>query len=407
MSNPSNQIDVVVIGGGAAGFFAAIHAKLPNNSVCIVEKSNKFLSKVKVSGGGRCNVTNACKINDEFAKFYPRGERQLKRAFYQFNSQSTIDWFESKGVKLYTQSDNRIFPVSNDSQTIVECLMNECKKTGVELHTNTPILSITPTTVGFILTSSTKTMHAKKVIIAAGGHPKISSFNWLKAFDIHIEPPVPSLFTFNLPNNPICTLMGNSVKETVVKIEGTKISAKGALLITHWGLSGPAILQLSAWGARILSEKNYHFSIFVNWLGEKMENELRLELLKQKAQSSDKLIVNAAPYAISSKLWNFLLEKHELPSHLRWKELEGKNLNKLIQALLYDKYTVSGKTTFKEEFVTCGGVSLNEINFNTMESKKIKGLFFVGEIIDIDGITGGFNFQAAWTTGYIAGINAQ
>lgn len=408
MPSKSNEInvDVAVIGGGAAGFFSAIHAKTTTNTVAIFEKSSKILSKVKVSGGGRCNVTNACFDNDLLSKSYPRGARQLKRAFYQFNAQSTIDWFESRGVKLKTQADNRVFPVSDESQSIIDCLFSETQKKDIDLFLNTAILSIEKKDDYFILSTTGKTIIANKVILASGGQPKATAYISLEELGLKIVSPTPSLFTFNMPNNPICKLMGNSVTNATVKIEGTKIVAKGALLITHWGMSGPAVLELSAWGARILAEKNYRFSILVNWLNDTTENELKENFLHLKNESPDKLISNTNPYFLSSTIWHFILDKYDISKQLKWKELEGKKLNKLVSSLLYDKYEVAGKTTFKEEFVTCGGVDLSEIDFNTMESKKIKGLYLIGELIDIDGITGGFNFQAAWTTGFIAGKNA-
>lgn len=408
MPSKSNEInvDVAVIGGGAAGFFSAIHAKTTTNTVAIFEKSSKILSKVKVSGGGRCNVTNACFDNDLLSKSYPRGARQLKRAFYQFNAQSTIDWFESRGVKLKTQADNRVFPVSDESQSIIDCLFSETQKKDIDLFLNTAILSIEKKDDYFILSTTGKTIIASKVILASGGQPKATAYISLEELGLKIVSPTPSLFTFNMPNNPICKLMGNSVTNATVKIEGTKLVAKGALLITHWGMSGPAVLELSAWGARILAEKNYRFSILVNWLNDTTENELKENFLHLKNESPDKLISNTNPYFLSSTIWHFILDKYDISKQLKWKELEGKKLNKLVSSLLYDKYEVAGKTTFKEEFVTCGGVDLSEIDFNTMESKKIKGLYLIGELIDIDGITGGFNFQAAWTTGFIAGKNA-
>lgn len=408
MPSKSNEInvDVAVIGGGAAGFFSAIHAKTTTNTVAIFEKSSKILSKVKVSGGGRCNVTNACFDNDQLSKSYPRGARQLKRAFYQFNAQSTIDWFESRGVQLKTQADNRVFPVSDVSQSIIDCLFSETQKKDIDLFLNTSILSIEKKDDYFILSTTDKTIITNKVILATGGQPKASAYTSLEELGLKIVSPTPSLFTFNMPNNPICKLMGNSVTNATVKIEGTKLIAKGALLITHWGMSGPAVLELSAWGARVLAEKNYHFSIIVNWLNDTTENELKENFLHLKNESPDKLISNTNPYFLSSKIWHFILDKYDISKQLKWKELEGKKLNKLVSSLLYDKYEVAGKTTFKEEFVTCGGVDLLEIDFNTMESKKIKGLYLIGELIDIDGITGGFNFQAAWTTGFIAGKSA-
>lgn len=408
MSSSSEEkfVDVAVIGGGAAGFFAAIHAKQENNTVALFEKSAKVLSKVKISGGGRCNVTNACFDNELLARHYPRGEKQLRKAFYQFDARSTVEWYESRGVKLKTYPDNCIFPQANTSQVIIDCLLKEITMLGIELHTQYTIQKLSNEDGIFILNSDKETVRAKSVIVTTGGQPKISGLNWLKNIGLKIIPPVPSLFTFNMPGNPIRELMGNVVEKTTVKIEGTKLTGKGPLLVTHWGMSGPAILQLSAWGARILEEKNYQFSIFVNWLDELKENELRGIIQQHRKEQADKMLHNANPFPITGKIWHFLLEKYELPSQIRWKEVEGKSLNKLITALLFDKYTVSGKTTFKEEFVTAGGVCLSGIDFNTMESKEIKGLYFAGEVLDIDGITGGFNFQAAWTTGYIAGKNA-
>lgn len=400
------RIDVAVIGGGAAGFFSAIHAKTKNNTVAIFEKSSKFLSKVKISGGGRCNVTNACFDNEQLSKHYPRGEKQLRRAFFQFNAKSTVEWFESRGVKLKTYPDNCIFPQANTSQAIIDCFLNETTDLGIELHNLWGIQKIIKQEDFFFLESDKGIIRAKAVIVTIGGQPKLTGLNWLSEMGLKIIPPVPSLFTFNMPGNPVRELMGNVAERTTVKIEGTKLVGKGPLLITHWGMSGPAILQLSAWGARILEEKKYLFSIFVNWMDEVKEDELRNILQKNKKEQAEKMLHNANPFPITNKIWQFLLEKYELPAQIRWKELEGKSLNKLVTALLFDKYTVSGKTTFKEEFVTAGGVCLSEIDFNTMESKKINGLYFSGEVLDIDGITGGFNFQAAWTTGYIAGKNA-
>lgn len=399
-------LDVAVIGGGAAGFFAAIHAKNTTNTVAIFEKSAKLLSKVKISGGGRCNVTNACFDNELLSEYYPRGEKQLRRAFYQFNARSTVEWYESRGVKLKTYPDNCIFPQANDSQVIIDCLLKECYDRGVTLQVQHSVKAIRKENEIFILTLDEQLVYAKKVIVTTGGQPKMSGLKWLEELGLKIVPPVPSLFTFNMPGNPIRELMGNVVEQTTVKIEGTKLTGKGPLLITHWGMSGPAILQLSAWGARILEEKKYRFSIFVNWLDEMKEEALRERLQRHKKEQPEKMLSNANPFSITNKIWQFLLQKYELPAQVRWKELEGKSLNKLITALLFDKYDVSGKTTFKEEFVTAGGVHLSEIDFNTMESKKINGLYFAGEVLDIDGITGGFNFQAAWTTGYIAGKHA-
>lgn len=404
----SNNQTIVVIGGGAAGFFSAINAKRHDSSatVILLEKSANFLSKVKISGGGRCNVTNACFDNQLLSKHYPRGEKQLRKAFSQFDAQSTVDWFESRNIPLKTYPDNCIFPEANTSQVIIDCFMKEAQLLGIELKRNSSVRSLMQLGNEFELICDDKTYLAQKVIVATGGQPKISGLIWLEQLGLKIVAPVPSLFTFNMPENPIRELMGNVVEKVVVKIESTKLEGKGPLLVTHWGMSGPAILQLSAWGARILEEKGYNFKLFVNWLDGKPEEQLRKEIVSLQKLNADKMLQNANPFPITSKLWLFLIQKHSISPQLRWKEISGKLLNKLISAMLYDTYEVKGKTTFKEEFVTAGGVDLNEIDFKTMESKSIPGLFFAGEILDIDGITGGFNFQAAWTTGFIAGRSA-
>lgn len=404
----ANNQTIVVIGGGAAGFFAALNAKKHNSSakVILLEKSANFLAKVKISGGGRCNVTNACFDNQLLSKHYPRGERQLRKAFSQFDALSTIEWFEARNVPLKTYPDNHVFPLANTSQAIIDCFLNEAQSLGVELKTNSSVRSLKRIENEFEVVCDAFVIMAQKVIIATGGQPKISGLLWLEELGLKIIAPVPSLFTFNMPENPIRELMGNVVEKAVVKIEGTKLEGRGPLLVTHWGMSGPAVLQLSAWGARILEEKTYNFKLFVNWLDGKPEEQFKKEMLSLQKVNSDKMLQNANPFPITTKLWLFLLQKYGISAQLRWKEVAGKVLNKLVTAMLYDTYDVKGKTTFKEEFVTAGGVDLNEIDFKTMQAKSIPGLFFAGEILDIDGITGGFNFQAAWTTGFIAGKNA-
>lgn len=404
----SEPLTIVVIGGGAAGFFSAIAAKQEASSarVIILEKSAKLLAKVRISGGGRCNVTNACYDTRELAAHYPRGENQLRKAFSQFDAASTVEWFEQRGVRLKTYEDNCIFPEANTSQAIIDCFLKETSRLGVEIKTNSGVRSMVHTDGKFQLRLDDGEIQADRVIVATGGQPKSSGLQWLADLGLSIVPPVPSLFTFNMPGNPIRDLMGNVVERAVVKIGGTKLTGRGPLLITHWGMSGPAILQLSAWGARILEEKGYRFTAFVNWLDGKTEEVFRKELQNLQVRNGEKMLHNANPFPITLKLWNFLLEKHQLSGQLRWKDLNAKQCNKLVTALLFDEYTVSGKTTFKEEFVTAGGVDLKEIDFKTMEARKIPGLYFAGELLDIDGITGGFNFQAAWTTGYIAGKNA-
>jgi hypothetical protein len=398
---------IAVIGGGAAGFFAALSAKkqFPNHSVVLYEKSGKVLSKVKISGGGRCNVTNACFENKKLAAFYPRGENYLRKAFEVFNAQSTIDWFIERGVELKTFPDNCIFPQSNESQTIIDCFLKEAAKLNVEIKLNHSIIEIKQNESSFELKTREDVLYVDRVIITTGGQPKRSGLEWLENMGHTIIEPVPSLFTFNMPADPIRELMGNVVEKATVRVEGTKLIGKGPLLVTHWGMSGPAILQLSAWGARILAEKEYKFAVLVNWLDEEKEDALRKRLDQIMQEHGAKMIGNLNPFSMTSRLWNFLLEKSEIHLEMRWKDLGKRTINKLVNTLLNDRYVVSGKTTFKEEFVTAGGISLIDVDFKTMESKKVPGMFFAGELLDIDGITGGFNFQAAWTTGFIAGKN--
>ena len=396
---------VAVIGGGAAGFFAAISCKLhhPGASVMLLEKTGKLLSKVKVSGGGRCNVTHACFNISQLSKYYPRGGKQLKKAFGRFYTQDTVDWFESRGVRLKTEEDNRIFPVTDDSQTIIDCLVGEAEKLGVRIHKNKPVQAINRRGDGFNLLMPDKVLSFDRIIIATGGSPKLSGFDWLKALGHEIIPPVPSLFTFNMPGEKIRQLMGVAVNNVSIRVQGTKMIQKGALLITHWGMSGPAVLKLSAWGARILHDVDYQFRIQVNWLGEMTEDGLRNKFKEEFPTFKKRKLRNKNPFGLPARLWSHLLEKIGVNVDVVWGDMGKKNTNRLFNLLLNDVYEVSGKTTFKEEFVTCGGVSLQEVSFNTMESQQCPGLFFAGEVLDIDGVTGGFNFQAAWTTGFIAG----
>ena len=408
MPNTSKYtLEIVILGGGAAGFFAAISAKkyFPQAHVRVFEKTSKFLGKVKISGGGRCNVTNALSNHRLLSEKYPRGEKFLRKAFEQFDTKATMEWFENRGVPLKTYPDLCVFPLSNESQSIIDCLWKEAKTLGVELWTLRAIDKITPLENGFEIAYKDVTEKVDRVVVTIGGQPKLTGFSWLADLNHNIIPPIPSLFTFNMPKEPIRDLMGIVVEQAVVRIEGQKLVGKGPLLITHWGMSGPAILQLSAWGARILAESNYEFSILVNWLHETKENTLRESFVKTIAAHGSKMISNLNPFEIPNRLWLFLLEKNEINPTTRWNDLGAKNTNKLVNTLLNDRYVVQGKTTFKEEFVTAGGIDLQEIDVNTMQSKIHPGLFFAGEVMDIDGITGGFNFQSAWTTGYIAGKN--
>ncbi len=399
------QTSLIIIGGGAAGFFCAVNAARLNPAlkVILLEKSNKLLSKVKVSGGGRCNATHACFEIDELSRKYPRGQNFLKKAFHWFNPENTIDWFEERGVKLKTESDGRMFPVTNSSQTIIDCLLREADKYGVEIIMNCDVKSIEINSNNFTFqTANHELPTANFLCIACGGFPKTTQFDWLKQTGHSIAEPVPSLFTFNMPKNPITQLMGVSVEKAIVKIAGTKLSEQAPLLITHWGMSGPAILRTSAYGAKLLAEKNYHFTAIINWLPDFNEQTLRDEWLSLRSRFSSQKISNKNPFGLPNRLWLYLLEQSEINTESRWAELTSKQQNKLIQNLTVQAFEVKGKTTFKEEFVTCGGINLSEIDANTMQSKLVKNLFFAGEVMDVDGITGGFNFQHAWTSGWIA-----
>jgi predicted Rossmann fold flavoprotein len=396
---------LVVVGGGAAGFFCAVNAARLNSGleVIILEKSNKLLSKVKVSGGGRCNVTHACYSIAEMIKKYPRGSLFLKKAFHYFFTNDTIAWFKERGVVLKTETDGRVFPVTDSSQTIIDCLMKEANKYGVEINFNKEVKGIFKDAGNWnLLMKDDAVISADFICIASGGYPKILQYGWLKQTDHNIEEPVPSLFTFNMPGNTITALMGVAVENAVVKIVGSKLSESGPLLITHWGMSGPAILKLSAWGARELAICNWQFAILINWIPDYNENSLRDKIQKVRFELAAQKIVNRNPFALPNRLWEYLLLQSGISVDLRWADLPAREQNKLIKNLCAQEHAVKGKTTFKEEFVTAGGIDLSEIDFNTMQSKKHTGLFFAGEIINIDGITGGYNFQNAWTTGWIA-----
>lgn len=398
---------IAVIGGGAAGFFSAISVKNhhPDSHVTIFEKSQKVLSKVKVSGGGRCNVTNGTTSISELSKGYPRGEKQLKKAFSQFNTRDTWEWFESRGVDLYTQPDNRVFPKSNNSQTIIDCLFAEAKRHGIKLQIGIGISSLRSKekTIELTFQGESNSRTFDKVIVATGGNPKRRGFDWLENLKHKIVKPVPSLFTFNMPEESIKELMGISVQNAKISIQGTKLKSEGPVLITHWGMSGPAILKLSAFGARVLNEMGYKFKVQVNWVGETNSEVVNEELNQITINNPKKILSNVRPFNLPERIWIFLLKKSQLATDKKWAELGKNQFNKVVNTLTNDVYQVSGKTTFKEEFVTCGGVSLESVNFKTMESKTCPNLYFAGEILDIDGITGGYNFQAAWTTGFIAG----
>lgn len=395
---------LVVIGGGAAGFFCAVNAARmnPQLRVMILEKTNKLLSKVKVSGGGRCNTTHACFEIEELVQKYPRGKIFLKKAFHWFNTNDTINWFAQRGVQLVAEEDGRMFPVTNSSQTIIDCLLKEASRFRVEIQMQTEVTGIEAASKGWDIHTNKATVYADKVCIACGGFPKTAMFDWLRLLGHHIEAPVPSLFTFNMPGNPVTKLMGLSVEQATVKIAGTKLAEQGPLLITHWGMSGPVILKLSAWGARELANRQYHFTILVNWLGIQTEHELRNQWNFIRNEHASQKLVNRNPFSLPARLWQYLLQQSGIAEEMRWGDMPANLQNQLIRNLTAQEFAVKGKTTFKEEFVTCGGIQLSEVDPNTMQSRKQPGIYFAGEILDVDGVTGGFNFQNAWTTGWIA-----
>lgn len=348
-------------------------------------------------------MTHACFSIAEMIKKYPRGAAFLKKAFHHFFTEDTIAWFAERGVELKTEADGRMFPITDSSETIIECLIKEANKYSVEIKMNTEVKELQVKDNRFeILLGNSKVEYADRVCIACGGYPKSVQYEWLRSLGHHIEDPVPSLFTFNMPGNAITALMGVSVESALVKIAGTKLSSEGSLLITHWGMSGPAVLKLSAWAARELKVMNYEFIFIVNWIPEFNENSLRKRMQQLRFEIASQKIVNRNPFGLPNRLWEYLLKQSGVNEDLRWADLPAAGQNKLIKNLCVQEFKVQGKTTFKEEFVTAGGINLAEIDFNTMQSKKLPHLFFAGEIINVDGVTGGFNFQNAWTTGWIA-----
>ncbi|MBZ4191026.1 NAD(P)/FAD-dependent oxidoreductase [Niabella beijingensis] len=398
-----------IIGGGASGFFCAVNAArlYPDLRVVILEKSAKLLSKVKVSGGGRCNVTHACFDIAEMARRYPRGGNFVKKIFHEFFTSDTINWFEERGVQLKTEADGRMFPVSDSSQTIIDCLLNEAGRYGVTIRMQEAVTGIRKTAAGFeIETAKGTVFHSDYVCVACGGFPKAEQFEWLRNLGHTIAVPVPSLFTFNSPQHPLTELMGVSVTEARVAVAGTKLHQRGALLVTHWGISGPAVLRLSAWAARDLAGQEWTFTAIINWLPELSETELRERFVTWRSEKAAQKIGNKNPLELPGRLWLFLLTRSGIDEHRRWADLPSKNQNLLIRNLLAFELPVKGKTTYKEEFVTAGGITLAEVEPQTMMSRKIPGLFFTGEVIDVDGITGGYNFQNAWSTGFIAARSA-
>jgi predicted Rossmann fold flavoprotein len=398
-------MSIAIIGGGAAGFFAAINAaeQHPGTRVVVLERTGNFLAKVKISGGGRCNVTNACFEPKELVKNYPRGSKELLSCFYRFQPKDTTQWFSERGVELQAEADGRMFPVSNSSQTIIECFMGEAHKLGVEIITNADISSFAPIEngeAGWRITYNDTSIDADKLIIASGSNENI--WDMLAELGYTIVPPVPSLFTFNCNDSRIGGLPGVSVANAVVGIKESNIKQNGPVLITHWGFSGPAILKLSAWGARELAERDYACTLVVNWMGQFSPEQVFEKLIGEKRQSPNKKIHAHAMFELPQRLWESLLASIGIAPEKMWNDIAKDSLRKLADELTRGQFTVSGKAQFKEEFVTCGGVDLKQVDCKTMQSKLHKNLFFAGEVLNIDGITGGFNFQAAWTTAYIA-----
>ncbi len=394
--------DVIVVGGGAAGFFTAINIgeKNPKLKIAILERGKEVLSKVRISGGGRCNVTHACFEPKELVKFYPRGEKELLGPFHQFCSGDTIEWFEKHGVQLKIEDDGRMFPTTDSSQTIIDCFQKAAQKAGIQVLTGISVQGIFKNEKGWKLDTSKENFSCDKLVFTTGSNPKIWSL--LEEAGHKIIEPVSSLFTFNIKDKRIKDLMGVATPATI-KIKGKKLEATGPLLITHWGMSGPGILRLSAWGARMLAEKNYHFNVTINWLPQFDDVEDVIEEIKSfRLEHAKKLTIKRGFFDFPTRLWERLVIAAGISEQTTWADLNGKQIQALAEQLTRAEFQVNGKSTFKEEFVTAGGIDLREVNFKTMESKICSDLFFAGEILNIDAITGGFNFQNAWTTGFIA-----
>ena len=397
--------DLIIAGGGAAGFFAAVEAATQNPAlkIVILEKSTKLLSKVKISGGGRCNVTHHCFEPTPLSKHYPRGQREFKQLFRIFQASDTVNWFEKRGVKLKTEDDGRMFPVTDDSQSIIDCFLREAEKFKIEVRMTTEVDRIERNNDRFTVhCRNGKSFSSIKFLIAMGGPPKEDSYEWIKSLGHTILPPIPSLFTFNDSSKEFTDLMGVAVQDGEVKIAGTNFSSRGPVLITHWGLSGPAVIKLSAWAALHLHEVHYQFVALVNWTGDQTEVSVRNVFSEKNLREGGKRILSQSLFKLPQRLWEKICSKAEVSEKVTWAEAPSKTLNRLLEFLIRCPFHILGKTTFKEEFVTSGGVDLKEIELATMESKKVPGLYFAGEVMNVDGETGGFNFQAAWTTAFVA-----
>ena len=407
-------LHIAIVGGGAAGLFAAITAKhyYPDTDVCIFEKNNKLLAKVAITGGGRCNLTNSFADIADLSNAYPRGHKLIKRLFNTFDYDDVYQWFEDHGVPLVTQEDNCVFPRSQDSQSIIDCLISTARQLGVKFRLGCTITSIEQTLDGKLCLTSTcgqaiatQKQHYDRVAVTTGGSPQMKGLEFLSPVVRKLESPVASLFTLTINERRLQSMMGTVVNPVTVSIPSTKFKAEGPLLITHWGVSGPAVLKLSSYAARFLHDANYHSTLAVNWINRTHHHEVEQEFYMFIASNANKMAGNVHPFNLTSRLWTYILEKCGCPADRRMGELGKKMINKLIDTLTNDQYTIAGKGKFKDEFVTCGGVALGELNLNTLESKHCPHLFFAGEVTDVDGITGGFNLQAAWTMGYVVGMN--
>jgi predicted Rossmann fold flavoprotein len=392
---------IVIIGGGAAGYFTAINAKESNPylDVTILEKGKDVLQKVKISGGGRCNVTHACFEPKELVKFYPRGEKELLGPFHQFMTGDTFEWFDDRGVPLKIEGDHRVFPEANTSQAIIDCFQKAVATLGIKVLTNHGVNSVTKKDDLWSIHTKEQVFEADQLVIAAGSSKKV--WELCETLDHSVIAPVPSLFTFNINDKRLVDLLGISVPNATVTITGTKLEASGPLLITHWGMSGPAVLKLSAFGARILADKNYQYNVAVNWLSRPTDKVLNV-LLNLKKKEPRKTVILKSPFTeVSRRLWERFVLFSDIDKTENWADLNSAQLEKLANQLTKGIYNANGRTTFKDEFVTAGGVDLKEINFKRFESRKHSNLFFVGEVLNIDAVTGGFNFQNAWTGGFI------
>jgi predicted Rossmann fold flavoprotein len=394
--------DLLVIGGGAAGFFGALEAARlnPNWQIGILEKTGRLLAKVAVSGGGRCNVTHNTPQPARLATHYPRGARFLKKIFQVFHAQHTIQWFAERGVALKTEEDGRMFPVTDSSQTIIDCFLCEAAAHRIDIFTFQGVERVEAVN-GFDVYTATTHWRARRLLLATGGHAKPEAYAWLQRLGIAIRPPIPSLFTFNDPLRRWSALAGISVSGASVRIEGTTFTETGPVLITHWGLSGPAIIKLSAWAAEYLHQQGYVFSLLINWVAGN-EEKVRQTLQDYRQQNGKRQVARHPAYPLPARLWQKLCADADIEPGRIWSDTSQKQLNRLVEKTVRSAFAIRGKTTFKEEFVTCGGISLDEIDPQTMALKKIPNLYAAGEVLDIDGETGGFNFQAAWSTAAVA-----